>query len=604
MLTCQTVPYIGLAALFVVVVASVGQLVVLLVANDKSATAWVDYITPNVFLSILNGIASLAITFAVMQGIAIAWWRRALMGASIKELHYTWNFSTSVMTILLKFKYFNAIALAALMTKLAIVDGVLFQRAINTYISIDFQEPRSGQSSVFAWSQTDFPVTGLLGAHSLVEGQTEYNYSWTVLSWVDIGNGVNYYDSIDYCYAAGCVYGLPGAGFSIDCETTTETINLADAARHPLNGSNTATMFSVDFHMLYPDASKNYARLQMDARWPTPPEYDESGNGPEVAPNVCPNNFTVSKCEFRPAVLNYTVAFTNTTSIERSKLDKVSSNNRKDDTSIGYSGSQLVYSCQSGALAFGRYDNSLGDAYDDTCGVYNSTLKQLKGVEVLRTQDLNETFVPGGYSHLLGIYNALKGTFTTSAILESANGSWSASQTGLLAPIKMGESPPNGSYCNYTYYDPTYDIVQRLNVLMLQTSVSRELYPNVNSTAADGSWTYNQDLPSHQFYKDIYYSTDFRYAGAALGMTVVVILCILPSYWGFWQLGRDVTLGPFEIAYAFQGPAFSSVHGVDGRADEVVKTVGRTRVQYGEVEDETGKRLAFKMTELPPGQAR
>ena len=141
---------------------------------------------------------------------------------------------------------------------------------------------------------------------------------------------------------------------------------------------------------------------------------------------------------------------------------------------------------------------------------------------------------------------------------------------------------------------------------MLQTSVDIDLWPDQewpqwNETTK----SYNlPSTPAKQYFKDVYYSTNMVFMGIALGLTGVVILCILPSYWGFWQLGRDVTLGPLEIAYAFQGPAFATVTDVDGRADQVVKRIGRTKVQYGEIEDEHGRRLAFRMSGLPPASPR
>ena len=57
-----------------------------------------------------------------------------------------------------------------------------------------------------------------------------------------------------------------------------------------------------------------------------------------------------------------------------------------------------------------------------------------------------------------------------------------------------------------------------------------------------------------------------------------------------------MTLGPLEVACAFQGPALSSAHGVNGHADAVVKNIGKTKVQYAGIQDADGKRLAFKMT--------
>lgn len=123
----------GIVALQIVMLLSMAQMLVLKFSNGKSAWEWPASIDSNVCLSLLNGLASLAQAFAVAQGIAIAWWMKAVQGSSIEKLHYSWNFSSSMMSILFKFKYFDVIALAVLMAKIAVVDSVLFQRATQTF---------------------------------------------------------------------------------------------------------------------------------------------------------------------------------------------------------------------------------------------------------------------------------------------------------------------------------------------------------------------------------------------------------------------------------------------------------------------------------------
>jgi hypothetical protein len=95
-------------------------------------------------------------------------------------------------------------------------------------------------------------------------------------------------------------------------------------------------------------------------------------------------------------------------------------------------------------------------------------------------------------------------------------------------------------------------------------------------------------------YKDVFYKTNWKYAGGAVAATVLIILCIVPLYWKFWELGRKVTLGPFEIASAFQSPHFSSDRIITGHTEEVLKYTGTKRVRYGEVVDENGRRFVFQ----------
>jgi hypothetical protein len=66
--------------------------------------------------------------------------------------------------------------------------------------------------------------------------------------------------------------------------------------------------------------------------------------------------------------------------------------------------------------------------------------------------------------------------------------------------------------------------------------------------------------------------------------------------WGFWELGRKVTLGPMEIASAFQAPALQApgVTAAGGEVSTLLKEVGARQVRYGEV----GGQLAVAEAEV------
>jgi hypothetical protein len=93
-----------------------------------------------------------------------------------------------------------------------------------------------------------------------------------------------------------------------------------------------------------------------------------------------------------------------------------------------------------------------------------------------------------------------------------------------------------------------------------------------------------------QWIPSIRYETNWAYGGAAIGIMALCILCVLPSYFGFWQLGRTVTLGPIEVAGAFQAPVMDHpAVATHGEVDEFVKEIGQRQVRYGLV---SGERLA------------
>jgi hypothetical protein len=70
----------------------------------------------------------------------------------------------------------------------------------------------------------------------------------------------------------------------------------------------------------------------------------------------------------------------------------------------------------------------------------------------------------------------------------------------------------------------------------------------------------------------------------ALATMLFCVFSVLPSYWGFWQLGRKVTLGPIEIASALGAPVLQQPH-ARGDVDILLKEVGGREVRYGETHD-------------------
>lgn len=58
--------------------------VIVLLASDGKATAhWASGLQPTVFLSIATALANLLLTFALSQGLVIAFWTRALAGSNV-----------------------------------------------------------------------------------------------------------------------------------------------------------------------------------------------------------------------------------------------------------------------------------------------------------------------------------------------------------------------------------------------------------------------------------------------------------------------------------------------------------------------------------------
>jgi hypothetical protein len=75
-----------------------------------------------------------------------------LHGSSLKTLHKNHAYSYSFLAIVTSGKHFNIIALAALITKFAVIDSTLFQKATKTVIT---QQNNYTNVTMTGWTETN-----------------------------------------------------------------------------------------------------------------------------------------------------------------------------------------------------------------------------------------------------------------------------------------------------------------------------------------------------------------------------------------------------------------------------------------------------------------
>jgi hypothetical protein len=117
-------PWIGIAALFTVIVAAAAMVLILALSNNQHIEGW--SVQPTVYLAIASTVANIALHLALSQGVTIAWWVKAMKPESnVRDLHNIWSFGSSVQDALFAGRTFNLIALAGLVVAVVPINGPL-----------------------------------------------------------------------------------------------------------------------------------------------------------------------------------------------------------------------------------------------------------------------------------------------------------------------------------------------------------------------------------------------------------------------------------------------------------------------------------------------
>lgn len=139
--------------------------------------------------------------------------------------------------------------------------------------------------------------------------------------------------------------------------------------------------------------------------------------------------------------------------------------------------------------------------------------------------------------------------------------------------------------CALDVIDPMHYIIKQINSLMLRASLHVAMDPSDNSKPIPGAL--QENIAASQAIGTVQYQSHDSFMWAAIALMLTCALCVLPSYWRFWEPGRKVTLGPIEISSAFQAPVLTHPGlASGGEVDILLKEVGNRKIRYGEVQGE------------------
>jgi hypothetical protein len=602
-------PWTGFTALCTILLCANSSVIILVLTDGHKQQPWAEKIGPSVWLSAFNGIANICFGIAIANGVAITWWRKALRGATIEELHRSWQFSASIKDVVLYGKYFNFIALAALAAKLTIIDGILLQKAANTTYGAD--NPHN--ITVEMYVNDTMPFTASVTHRPGADGSANYSFLGSQLSWFDdkVGEWAkekgNFYVGSSDCDGT-CLFSVRGTGFGVDCQTEELTIDygkeVSQAASEPTAPINDTSgpisfpgrsLFEVTFNSLYGATGQigDYSRIEMNVTFANTTQ-DEND------PKSCPGTLTRHRCILRPATVQYPVTIR---VIESSKDGGFDSNMYLGYNTTSFGGQ--TYYMDSRISADGTnypyiYSNDVDRSYaiqngfaNGTISAYDPEVHQLIDYKMIEYKDVLELdpLVTKRLSNVIGgITSALIDKLQGFGLLDFSEDQFVLNPSG-LATDQLFKAVYNTTTpgCGYQYRDPLDHLIRRINMLMFSLSIDSSIDDrDMNNNTVGAS------IRAQEYSVSLHYKTDRGFMFGALASILVCVLCVLPSYWGYWQLGRDVTLGPFEIANAFRAPVLDHPSVANAGVKVLIREVGQREVKYGEmVQNDASGRLAI-----------
>ncbi|KAF9634685.1 hypothetical protein BFW01_g5580 [Lasiodiplodia theobromae] len=197
----------------------------------------------------------------------------------------------------------------------------------------------------------------------------------------------------------------------------------------------------------------------------------------------------------------------------------------------------------------------------------------------IRLQDPSELYegsspTPGMGSTYGGLALAIAQQFPQSEIDLYFTMQWAVEGQGTMKTTYLSAASQDAvGKCNMAWTDPTPDILLFARGLMFRSAVKA-------SSSSDSSSGGAQTYETFEKFDRTVYTSNYAYLVGALAVVVADVFVLLPLLWGWWLLGRSVSLSPVEIAKAFRAPMVAEAES-NASVDALLGQVGRKKVEYG-----------------------
>jgi hypothetical protein len=505
---------------------------------------------------------SQALTVMFAEAIATSWWVDALKGQTLNRLHHKWAVRESVWNVFRRWRLWGWVSVAsiafttfagleALLQTASSTTTALSSYDMNTTVRMANALPAGFSGVIAAIGHDDFGTV----YYTPVFTQVLQNYTAQSSISLDAENCPSSSN-------ASCTVTLPGVGFQYTCAAGRGNATFFGGGVGPQT-----TVFNVDIE------AQDWA-LTLNVSWK-----DTPGDGMVLATRLC--TLTPALVEYRANVSQNIVTLEPATS-------NVNWTSNSTDTN--------------GTLAADK------------------VLQLLPLLDYDKNQSANPILSPGSHSTTGGLRLGLSTLFKSSITIQydATNG---GARTNILgsfvasyAQFEKGTS--NTDIDDNTFSSPMNQLMSNIRNIMFRSSVAiaqQNIPDYVLSTSGAAADQAGTNVPVEAFTRvgnakvfETVYKTNKVNLGVGIGLMLLALLAILPLYWGFWRLGRNVSMSPLEIAKALHyAPTVNPETGLEepycvldakGRHDrlpqygsnfsdsQLVRLLGERKVRYGEVQ--------------------
>ncbi|KAK3388353.1 hypothetical protein B0T20DRAFT_448570 [Sordaria brevicollis] len=487
-------PVYGIVPLLLSIACTGIAILIVKLTHHKDINEWSGPKTPQVLLSYTSTVANSLMSVAFAEAAVITFWRGAVGGMPVSNLHYVWSSSSSVVGALNSLWRRRAVGVSLVSIFVAIstlLRGPLMQRSIFVEL-VDLEVYDTIKMPVIANISDEW--AGLASGRALQDIRFSPGFAHAVSQYQYMSPM-----SILGANCTNCDLNVVAFGFQVDCTATNIPFNITPGSVEAiLNRTIGATLF--DSRVTVVEESPRGSLLNISILRKV--DFGLEGN---LLHNVC---------LLSPSLLNY---------------------------SMFLDGGELSFKSENWFNGTAVEDPIHLPPVDSFVAPINMTIPYINGFG---------TTIPA----LRNLGSLLFDS--TSNVSYDGVQQWLTSNSGLLSNLYttaessavLRSSDPK----DYAFDDPMHDIINSFRDIAFRMSLEAAAEENEGLNDADVKVFQEVEYVSHQSMAR--YAMDKAALAVAIVISLLGPMATLMLFWGWWKLGRRFTMSPLEMINAVLAP--------------------------------------------------